>query len=855
LIYFLVALTGLFSLPPSVLCADIDEQIAFDIPQAQAGDALNLYAQQAGVQLMYPYKNLKEIVSNRVKGILTKKDALDRLLSGTGYAAEFSADGTITIQTHDDNNDEGRTMKTRNKFLAALLSIFSATQVMGAVDAVEPDSVSEQATTIEEVIVTAQKREQNIQDVPISIAAFSAADLEARSFTSLRDLGQFTPNFSFSDHSFWGSQAGMVFIRGVGQTDPSAFNDPGVGIYMDGVYMGRMQGIDFDLMEIERVEILRGPQGTLFGRNTIGGAVNVVSVKPGDEFSAAIQFTTGSYNRFDAKGSVNVPLVPGKLAARVAVATRNRDGYGKRLDFFTGEKTGEMGDQDSLSGRALLNWTPTDDVDVLLSFDAKRVRQTAGVYKIVAFLPSRLVGLLNTFVDPDYGNVFVTDSEYTSYATGPNINNFDAWGTSLTVEWDLGNAAVKSITGYRDLKTEASFDGDGSPYTILHYPSYIINQKQFSQEFQFSGLSLDDRLSWLGGLFYYEEKGGQDPVQLDIMLELKDLIGLDISFSAPMWFNVKSYAAFTQETYELTDKLNITGGLRYTYEEKEITRTRFGQYSGIVTVPLSSRSDNWDAVSGRLGFEYSWNEDAMTYLSVSRGFRSGGINARSASELDFLPYDPEYLTSYEVGLKSDWLDDRLRFNTSVYFSDYKDLQFTVSFPDPVTGVPISTVGNQAKAEIKGFEMDVVAMPAAGLTFTAGIGYTDAKYIEVDPTSRVGVDDKFPNIPKWSVTLSGTYSVPINAWGGELRARLDYVRKSKIYYQANNDPFNTQDAYGLLNARLSFESTGSNWAVSLFGTNLTDERYLLGGVTIRAFGFSRAQFARPREWGVELNYRF
>ncbi len=288
-------------------------------------------------------------------------------------------------------------------------------------------------------------------------------------------------------------------------------------------------------------------------------------------------------------------------------------------------------------------------------------------------------------------------------------------------------------------------DPDGSIYGIIDFATFI-DHDQFSQELQLSGLSIDERLKWVFGVYYFQEDAfNENPV--DVYRELRDFIGLDISFTTRSWVENKSYAVFGQGTYEITDKLSLTGGLRYTYDKKDVTRDRFRHFSGLVFVPLDSLDKNWDAVTGRAGAEYQWNDDVMTYASVARGFKSGGINARSLAENDFLPFDPEFIWTYEVGLRSEWFDRRLRFNASLYYSDYSDIQFTVIQGDPDTGEPITVVDNAAKARIKGFEADLIVAPAPGLTLTAGVGLIDTEYTRVDPGTPITTDTKFTQTPK------------------------------------------------------------------------------------------------------------
>ena len=722
--------------------------------------------------------------------------------------------------------------------------------------AVAQESAEAESVPFDEITVTARKREERLQDVPISITTFSAADIRAKSLTFLKEVGQFTPNLTINDHAQQGNTASLIYIRGIGQEDPAIFWEPGVGMYVDGIYNGRLVGLDMDLMEVERIEVLRGPQGTLFGRNAIGGAINVISKKPDPEdgFSGSAEVITGSFDRLDGKVNMNVPIVPGKLAVRVGAVTRNRDGYGKRLDFLTGETIDEVGNKDSSSGQMTMNWTPNEDVGVLFTLDTSRVRELGPVRKLIETGQAPFIMLTNIIADPDYGDVFLTNDDFTSYANGSVANELDVLGGGLTIDWDIGELYFKSITSYRDMDTRSAADDDGSFYKILH-TEFITDQEQLSQEFQLGGVSSNDRLNWLAGFFYYEEdaytRATPDGFEFAAMI-----LGVDfLSFVAIEQVETQSYAVFGQGTYSFNDQLSTTIGLRYTDDDKEVFRQRNALATGRTLIPPGRQDDTWDDVSGRVGLEYRWSDDVMTYFSIARGYKAGGINARSVSSAEFVPFDPETVLTYEVGLKSGSQDNRLRFNGTLFFNDYNDIQFLVQRNDPVTLENLTFVDNAAAAEIKGFELELVATPVSGFNLSAGLGYTDAKYTEVEPGSSVSEDTNFINTPEWSGVFSAQYTLPL-VNQSELSGRIDYTYQSKTYYDIENSPLIAQDGYGLLRARIDLESSDGKWVASVFGTNLTDERYITAGIDRAAvLGFAVVQYARPREWGVSFRYNF
>ncbi len=709
---------------------------------------------------------------------------------------------------------------------------------------------------LEEVKVTARRRQESLQKVPISVSVFSEKDIEGLSAASLREVAQFVPNVVFNNTGPAGSSAPAIFIRGIGQAASNEiFFDPGVGIYLDGVFVGRPLGLDLDMVDIERLEVLRGPQGTLFGKNTVGGAINIITAKPNNEFGGKAEVITGSFDRIDATLRMNIPLVPDKFAANFSGAVRKRDGFGDRLDVFSGKKIDEMGDIDKVSGRLQFLWTASENVDALLALSATKVREKGWTRTVLDYNTDLgLMRLLNSFLDPPLGAPFLDGLNfYQSYATGPNSNESDAWDAALTVTWDLGEVTAKSISSYKNLELDAGVDPDGSIYDIINQQNHW-EQDQFSQEFLVNGLSFDDRLEWVMGLYYYSEDMDYY-VETLVLDPLWYLFGADIGGSRIVSQKIKSYAGFGQATYALSPKMSLTAGLRYTYEEKSMARQGFRIHTGVENILYGEMADNYDSFSPRVGFEYQWNPDLMTYVSAAQGFKSGGINGRSMASNDFLPFGAETVWTYEAGIKSDWLERRLNINAAIFYSDYSDIQFQSLTSDPVTAQPISIIDNAGQAEIKGFEVEMKTIVAEGLNFSASVGYTDAKYTDIKPGVPISTNNRFPEIPKWSLALSTDYTVELGDYG-YLNGRIDWTYRSKVFHDPQNSASIAQDAFGLLNARLSFETRGSAWVFSTFVTNLADKQYIIGGTDfLTGLGFAEAQIGRPREWGLSVRYNF
>jgi iron complex outermembrane receptor protein len=736
---------------------------------------------------------------------------------------------------------------------AVALSISAACLAAGGLT--PRSAIAEQAAGgLEEIIVTAQRREQSLQEVPVSVSAFSAKQLEERSVTRLSEIAVASPNFSFVTAD---QQGNLLRIRGVGQSEGSLFFDPGVAVFLDGVYLPRMRGEDLDTAGVERIEVLRGPQGTLFGKNTIGGAVNIVTARPSGAFSGTADVTTGRFSRLDGRLSLEGSLVPGILTARVVGVVRTRDGYGVRRDYTTGDKTGESGDQDSSSGRLAVNWTPRADLDVLLSVDATSMHNRAGVHSLVAAFfatcpPNGPIAALNCFTDADYGPRFVTRDPYVSYASGPNYFRLDGWGTALNAHWRRGSWGIRSITGLRQQRNTYGVDFDGSPINVFEAAT-LERSRQFSQELQLSGLALTDKLNWVTGLYYADESARMRADTL-IVQALYAAIGADSSSSLRIWQDSRSYAGYGQATYKLNDKLSATGGARYSYDWKESQRERARVNTGVVYVPRASIDGSWSALTGRLGLEYRWSPDIMTYLSAARGYKSGGINGAGVKALEFSPFDPEFLWTYEVGLRSEWLEQRLRFNMSAFYSDYSGMQFRSLQFDP-DGGPINLIANVGSAKITGLEAELTALPARGWELGATLGYQHARYKNIAAgTTGVTKDMELPYTPDWTLSLFGQYTLPLHD-GAELAGHVDYSYTDRQQLAVSNTPYLVQSAHPMVNARITYRSPGKGWELALFGTNLTDEKVMVTGSDLRTAGWIDAEYGAPRQWGANVQVKF
>lgn len=698
----------------------------------------------------------------------------------------------------------------------------------------------ETGSQLEEVTITAQRYEQSLQDVPISISAFSSEDIEARSTDGLKGFTQFVPNLTFSNASASGASGNLIYMRGIGNNDGGIEFSPGVGVYVDGVYIGVMRGLDLSLVDVERLEVLRGPQGTLFGRNTTGGAINVISKRPGDEFEGKASIGFGSFETKNADLSLNVPIVPDRFETRFSLLWRKSDGYGKHVDSATGEEIGRTGDDDTLAGRAAFELTPTDNLNFLLTIDALRSRAHVPPYHLFATAPVAAV--------PAYGDgsAYISNDPFVNYAKGDDANDADAFGAALISTIDLSDQwTLTSTTGFRDIETLYFIDVDAGPFALFQ-SWQSTKQHQFSQEVLLNGKSFGGRLESVLGVFYYTDHANSDRPSAGGLVTDLPSPPFGVITNAIQSVENTSWAVFGQSTVHLTDKLSFTGGLRYTEDELDSTG------------PTQSISGlKWNALTGRAGFEYRWTGDLMSYVSAARGYKNGGLNS-IGSGAAFTPFEPETLWTYEIGLKSELFDRRIRVNAALFRSDYSDLQFRQRINLTGGGV-LAFIGNAAEAEIFGGELEVVAAPTDDLLINLAVGHTDGKYLEVSApvTAQTGLSTskEFMETPKWTASAGVQYTYALKA-SAKLVGRLDYSYRTDIEHDLANNPRLQQPSYGLLNARLTYENVAGDWSLAVYGTNLTDEHYFLSGIDFATSrGFAIRQYAPPRAWGVTLRKSF
>ncbi|GAB3285264.1 TonB-dependent receptor [Parahaliea aestuarii] len=673
-------------------------------------------------------------------------------------------------------------------------------------------------TALEEVVVTARKRSENLQDVPIAVSAFSAADLAIQGVDDITDLQYSLPNTTLQVSR--GTNTTLTaYIRGIGQQDPLWGFEPGVGIYVDEVYIARPQGAVLDVLDVESIEVLRGPQGTLYGKNTIGGALKYTTRRVSNEPTFEVEGTLGDYRRRDLKVMGSVPIIEDTLFISGGAAVLKRDGYGEFRN--TGA---DNYNKDIATGHLKMEWRASDSLRFILAGDKTRDESNPrGGYRLT---PSLVTG------QQPYDDVYDSDTSL------PNKNLVETDGASLTAVWDINDQyQFKSISAYREGYTYTSIDFDATAVNSFDVPA-DYEDNQTTQEFQLNYTG--DRLSAVGGLYYYS---GDACGAFDVILGLSG-----ITLENGGCVDTVSYSAYFQGAYDISEKLSVSLGGRYTRDEKDASVYRyvypgakFPEDDGTIIAVQSDfeDSDSWGEFTPHVGVNYQFSDDVMAYASYTSGFKSGGYDMRAniaANPDGDEPFDPETVNAYEIGFKSTLWDQRLRLNVAAFFNDYEDMQVTVQRAVGQNDFA-SQVLNAGASEMKGLELEAVAAITDRLTLNATFGYIDAEFTELvwyDPNAQMEVDvaDEWviSNTPEYVYNLGMEYSIEIGNWNTSFLANLAYRDDVHIFEVPSALD---EDGYTLYNASIVVRSPNERWTIGLHGKNLTDEEYRIAGYNFAA----------------------
>ncbi len=720
-----------------------------------------------------------------------------------------------------------------------------------------------EATGLEAVKVTARRRDEWLQDVPVAISAFSQQQLSDLQADDISGIQHAVPNLYLDRGD--GANA-VVYIRGVGQNDSLAFADPGVGIYVDDVFIARSQAAFLELFDVDRIEVLRGPQGTLYGRNTIGGAIKFVSSPPPNTPKGYLEVGAGNYDQRVLKASFGGPLVKDTLNGKLAIAYSERDGYARNT--LDGKSDG---DQNSLSGRAALDWKPSDRLQILFSADGKRDRPDTSRSPVreTSITGATSSGQLVTY--PKATNPYVVD------VNANGLSDLTAYGTSVTARYQASDAVmIESITAYRDMDFKLNLDTDGSPLPIL---DILVKEKedQFSQELR-ANYDAGGALTGTAGLYYFHDDdtsfSGVDDGSATIFGFPVTMFGFPSSSLAETKQVTKSYAAFADASWSVNEKFAVSAGLRYTYEEKTSGR-EFENFfdptvsvikntppflvgEGVAGTPIHGKAD-FDALTPKFSLSYKPNSDVLLYASAARGFKSGGFDGRGTTDFSFQPFKPEFVWTYEAGAKTGWMDGRLVFNAAYFYSDYTDMQVTSFGADPVSGVFVSLFSNAAAATIQGLEFELAAQPTPNLSINATLGLLDANYdkfstlvggVVTDVSSRDLV-----NSPKLNASVAVTWTQPV-ADGLDVVLHGDANHRSSLATEITDSPVLRQRAYTLLNAFVGLRSAKDKWELRAGVQNITDEKVHVQGFNLAEFpGVQLAFYTAPRTYDLRMIYRY
>ena len=746
-------------------------------------------------------------------------------------------------------------MKTL-KPIACILTLCLCASVAPSSWSQQPGAESSSGTTtfIEEILVTARKRAdlEDVQDVPLAVSAFSGDQIEAMYAADLTDITANVPNATaYSSATFPGYV--NFFIRGMGVAGTVLSDDPAVGVFVDGVYQGISAGIVFDSFDLEAVEVLRGPQGTLFGRNVTGGAALLRTRRPTEEFSGRVRVMGGNDGNLQAAASISGPLVEGKLLGKIAVFHSQLSDW---MDNPTGEAAGfdDLGEMDQQVVRAAFTWLASDTFTADLRFEYGQSEEDP--LPIWAVDNTLLLGVQPI---PGLSEAGARDSD-DPIANGVNDHPLDAdWiSGSIELNWDLPVGSLKSITALRDLEQEdLTQDFDGSIVAIFDVNNSFIEQDQFSQEFIYN-VDLSDRVDLTTGFFYFDQEFTYGERRFGALFA-----AVGGGLQAHSVTDHQVVGLFAQADFALSEQWILTLGGRQSWEEKD---AQIGQFGGSLSCTGFASTDpkdcafnfedgdDWSNFTYKAGIQFLASENAQLYGSYSRGFRSGGFNIRQNVGAVPGPYDEETVDAFEVGAKADLAEGRARINLSLFLNDYDDLQRTVVGTDG-----FQTVSNAAEASIKGIELETSWLIADGLLLQANMGYLDAELQNfVNPRGGAGgapsvIDGtRIPYIPKWQRELHLTYDIPVGLGNLTLRGNYRYV--GDVHSTDDNLGFQGS-SYEEYDASLAYSPASGNWRISVFGKNLTDniESSLITNAVNPGWILNQAR--NPARYGVELMMEF
>jgi len=714
-------------------------------------------------------------------------------------------------------------------------------------------TVQAENIVLEEVLVTATKTgATDLQNTPITITAISGGSLHSSNISNLKDLVLLAPGISVSQNTGWG----QLYIRGIGTNNVFIGGDPSSTIHLDGVYLGRAVSVFSEFLDLERVEVLRGPQGTLYGRNSTGGTVNLITNKPTDSFFLESTVSADSENRRRASVAVSGPLIESVLSARLALLNDTSDGAVDNISLTAADST--LGAKDRQSARIALRYRPHEQLSIDVSADYFERDETPPLY--------HPTGLSQQGAVPTIPNAPSRDFFKLDIPAHPVLPDGPQWsertqGVGTTINWKLnGEATVTTISSYRRFESALSIDAD---YTSINafVSNFYDDQHQFSQELR---VSLNrDQLSLVTGVFYFTENHATK-TRIDLLAAAAGAGFQELAALTSSTVETHSFGLFADSTVELNEKWDLLVGIRYSDEEKDYVGVGFGLKDGAPHPPFefdsktdfspSDTNESWDNLSFKLGTAVRVNDNMLAYSTLSTGFKSGGYGVTTATKDS---YDEEQVLALEVGAKVYLPDAYTSVNTSVFYYDYSDLQISEFVVVEPGEAPRGKISNASDATVYGFELELATMITGALSFNGSLAYLSTEYDSYH-LQRCDVCDlenvsgnALNSAPEWAVSLAASYRQPLPE--GSLLYNLDGRWQDEVYFSPFNDKVMSQSDYALINAHVSYTPTSEDWSVQLYGTNLTDKEYSNSGQDFSPTGVNLG-INQPRVIGVKVMYR-
>lgn len=883
-VWFLLLLVAM----PTATAANkvsVDELIQFNVPKQRIDLALTQFAEQADITLLFPTETMAELMSNELVGTYSVSKGVDILLAGTGLIPTFKNKLVLNIVLDSNKNNEETEMNNRKTvgggFLAAVLSLFSLTGAQAADQSSaasaerETEEIMTQGTgadsRLEEIIVTARKREESLQDTPIAITAFSESFIENSFANDIGDFDKYVPNVAITRNQY-GASTMMASIRGMVFNDIEKSYEPAVGVSVDGAFLATNTGAMIDVIDIESIEILRGPQGSLYGRNTIGGTINIKRTRPTGEFGGKLIGSFGSFDNSEVKGLLNFPVTE-NLAVKIAGFSLQGDAHTKNID--TGKRDDGI-DKTAFTVSAL--YTPSDNFELQLTFDTMDDNsEYAGSVNLTQ--PSETICRFGPAAYPTAGcasdsyEISEANGYDTSYSAQPFISTMEYDAINLSMTWDLGDYTIKSIssmidsedllnaevTGARDY--DKNGDGINDPGILFNRPQEL---EQTSQEISLTS-NFDGPLNFVSGVYYMSSEYS---------------IGANGPHTANYWFfgtfnlgktsqKTDAFGAFAEIMYDLSDSTKLTLGGRYSTEDKKLTMIKgsFQCPGPTATGPCANPDDSWSEFTPRIIIDHHFNDDLMAYASYSTGFRSGGWDGRSNIANTIGPYEPETVKSTEIGFRSELLDNTMRLNVSAFYAKYEDKQVTVTVEVP--NAPASTQNeNAGEATMQGIEIELEAHPSDALTIRFMAGYLDSEYDEfLNFNDATGVYDDIKGqrnltyAPETTLALGADYTFSVPGLDGEFLLTGHLKKTDEFYSYEIKDalPLDREriDSHTTLDLALTYRKQLANdraISIALSGDNILES----DGRLLRVFLAGAYQFGDQepgRTWKAQVRYDF